>query len=73
MTGITIPGVPETITQEKVYDLIKSLGMDPKEVCALRFDPIGIHVEVYARDANGNRFTADGKDLAMHKLTIRIV
>jgi hypothetical protein len=69
---IAIPGVPTSISRESICGLIKTLGLDPNELVSMRFDLMGIHVEVYALNAEGRRFTADGENIAMHRMTIAI-
>ena len=39
--SITIEGVPASVTREQVDEAIRVLGIDPKEICALRFDFLG--------------------------------
>lgn len=72
-SSITIPGVPESIDRKAVCDLIASLGLEPKDVISLAFEPLGIRAEVCALNEQGQRFTADGENVATHRLTIPIV
>lgn len=69
---VAIPGVPTSISRESICGLIKTLGLDPNELVSMRFDRTGIHVEVYALNAEGHRFTADGENIATHRMTIAI-
>lgn len=70
--SVTIPGVPTSIPRGLACDFIRALGLDPNGLNSLSFDPMGIHVEVYALNAEGHRFTADGENVAMHRMTIAI-
>lgn len=72
-TGLTIPGVPESISLQRIQEFIRSLGVDPLDLTAIRVDLKGVELEVWARDADGNLFTADDKNIATHKLMIPLV
>ena len=71
--SVTIPGVPTAISRELACDLIRALGIDPNELHSLSFDHRGIHVEVFALNPEGHRFTADGENVATHRMTIPIL
>jgi hypothetical protein len=69
---VTIPGVPTSIPRETACGLIRALGIEPFQLRSLSFDLMGIHLEVYALNPEGRRFTADGENIATHRMTIAI-
>ncbi|HEY9375021.1 hypothetical protein [Streptomyces sp.] len=68
-----IAGIPESIPRARILELIKSLGIDPKETLSLRFEPHAIHAEVRALK-DGNRYWDGGPEerLATHCIAIPI-
>ena len=51
-----IEGIPEFFTQEQYIGLFKAAGVeDPKQVVEFRMAYDGIHVVLFATDADGNR------------------
>lgn len=74
--SITINGIPEQIPRRDVQDFLQKIGIDPNEVAGLVFHPEGVEIEAYADGkphGPGYRWTANGKEVAVHRLTIPIV
>jgi hypothetical protein len=74
-SAMEIPGIPENIQRARVVELINALGIDVKQLRALRIEPRAVHAEVYALK-DGNRFW-DGawqpdSRVATHHITIPI-
>lgn len=72
----TIPGVPESITNEQYLGLVAGAGFDVRHVRKLEFRTDGIYAEVYHHDENGSRYHADCPDhteAACHRVWIPVV
>lgn len=68
---VEIPGVPESITREAYSNLIRSLGLEPKELYELRFETKGIYATVIAKNADGKSYVVKD-EIAMHEIVIPI-
>jgi hypothetical protein len=73
--GLTIPGVPQSITRADYIALIESLGLKPNNLVELELSHRSIRAVVFARDADGKMYL-DGferNEVAKHTITIPIV
>ena len=73
--SITIEGVPESITRERLVELLKTLGIDVSLVTrgGIHVDRDHIRCEVFAFDENGNRYADAHHNVVTHSIAIPIV
>lgn len=70
---LTIETVPESIPFERVQELVHSLGMDTRDLKAFRLDRNAITAEVYARNAEDQRYFVVGtREVAVHHIVIPV-
>lgn len=70
-----IPGVPDSIPRACVIELVRSLGLDPRELASLELKGRCIEAAVYALDDEGHRYFEDGipdGPVAKHHIAIPI-
>lgn len=72
------PETPQSVSRERVLELVASLGIDPQQTRSLAINPDAIEAEVYAVK-DGNRYWegdnwGGGNDVqaATHRVTIPI-
>lgn len=70
---VWIPGVPKTVRRALVVELIKALGIDPKQLYSLSLEPNAVYAEVYALK-DGGRYWDGGPEqkAATHSIAIPI-
>lgn len=78
MSDITISGVPSSVTREQVVEALRVLGLDANQVVSFGGLEGGmaffVEVPSDGRPAvPGWRWTADGKTVATHRLTIPVL
>jgi hypothetical protein len=71
-SGLTIAGVPRSITHERYMEVIRSLGFDPFELKELHLDREGIYATVRAKDSRGQNIPDGPLGFAEHRVFIRI-
>lgn len=72
---ISIDAVPESVTLERVCDLIRSLGIDPDHVTdeGITIGAYAIRCNVYATNADGHRYLDEtGEAVAKHQISIPV-
>lgn len=72
--SVDIPGVPDSIPRARVIELVRSLGLDPRELASLELKGRCIEAVIYALDDEGHRYFVDTPTgpVATHHISIPI-
>lgn len=76
MSAMVLEGVPSSISHEDYLGLMRSIGLDPKNLRSLEFHSRGIYAEVIARTSKGHLIVGNNNEdneLVTHKVFIPVV
>lgn len=78
---MNLPDIPESITQDQLTGLVRSLGIDPEHVMDVTLTATTVTVRRYAIDDSGHRYLATSwtpegaavDEVATHTIVIKVV
>jgi hypothetical protein len=73
VSEVVLEGVPSSISHEDFLGLVRSIGLDPKNLRSLEFRNPGIYAEVFARNSEGHLIVGDDNEIVTHKVFIPVV